>query len=92
MSWDPKKSLPDPMKDELVVFVLTPLGQSVGTFLWPRQCSWMLELCNGSTSGNHFAWNDTNDMDSSMGSPKVKGLDSLRPERQSSSVDYKQEG
>lgn len=46
------------MKDEIVVTVFTPLGQSVGQFLWPRTEIRMLAALNGSSRGRYFHIDD----------------------------------
>ena len=69
--WTPQAA-PSPMSSEVVVFVLTPLGQQIGSFVWPRAATPLLELCNGSTHGNYFVWNETNNMKKNMQSKKLK--------------------
>lgn len=68
-----------PYKDEVVVFVLSNLAQQTGSFTYPRHSTWILKLANGSNQGFYFAWNDDNDLDKNMGSPRIPGIDRLLP-------------
>ena len=43
-----------PFKDEVVVEVLSALGQMVGSFVWPKKHYNMLEELNKSYNGNEF--------------------------------------
>lgn len=56
---------------ETLVEVLSGLGQHVGEFPYPTSALPLLSLCNGSSRGYYFAWNDTNNHKAIVHSPKL---------------------
>lgn len=66
--------------DETLVQVISPTGQRCGEFPWPTSSLWLLALCNGSLSGGYFAWKQgSHDVDGTLMSPKLSGIDTLKP-------------
>lgn len=51
---------PQPLKDETLVKVFTPMGLYSGSFVWPTRDLSVLKETNNSRKGYHLFWGELN--------------------------------